>query len=163
MTFEEIAALIEEPPHGQMYGRVIGAANGDRGVQELDARIVSALDMIGAREGEPRGYIVWTKAGGGGLVSDAVNQHTVLRGDQYVDEELLAALIEHELGCTIAEARAVYGRRGGGRCPGGLRPLRDRLDGVMAAIALSGGNLAELARRLGVPEQNLQRAARRGN
>jgi hypothetical protein len=148
-----------QPPGGHRHGRVVGRANGTRGVRELDLREIAGLDLLGALDGNPRGVIAWAKAGDGGLHA----HRGILYPGEYVDEELLASLVEDELGCSIADARAVYGRQGGGPCPRRLRPLRDRLDGVMAGIASSGGNLAELARRLGVPEQNLQRAARGAN
>jgi len=82
----------------------------------------------------------------------------VLHRDEYVDPTTLAQLLEEEMGCTLADAKAIYGRQGGGPLPARLRALRDRLDVLLAGA----DNLALLARTLGVPERNLQRAAKRG-
>jgi len=106
-----------------------------------------------ARELEERGFLVdggWHpvsfKEGetrhGGGLTS----HRGVLHPDEYVDDDRLIALIEAELGFTYDEIRSVYRQ---GRKSDSQRELRERIDARLLALSRSGGNLAELGRRLG--------------
>ena len=85
----------------------------------------------------------------------------VLHPDEWLDEAEVVRQVEARMGYTLDEAREVYGRRGGGPLPKLLKERRGRLDGVMGKMARD-GQVALLARVLGVPERNLQRAAERG-
>jgi hypothetical protein len=86
----------------------------------------------------------------------------VLHPDEYVDVKQLARQLEVRLDCTLEEFVGVYGRAGGGPLPKALRPLRARLDEALAIYAERGGSMATLGLCTGVPERNLQRAAKRG-
>lgn len=76
---------------------------------------------------------------------------------RWLDKAEVVRRIEGKFGCTLAEAREVYGRSGGGPTPLRLRPRKARLDAVLADT--HEGSLALLARLLDVPERKLQRAA----
>jgi hypothetical protein len=164
--YDELEELMQRPP-GEMAAGFApprrASDDPDRDGRHLGLDVASwqAADFMQTKGAGWR-IVHRKRAKDAGMVTDGVNQHTVLHPDEYVDAELLTALLEDELGCSTAEVHEVYGRPGGGRCPARLLPLRDRLDAVLVGIAERGGNLALLARQLGVPEQNLQRAARRG-
>jgi hypothetical protein len=153
-----LASLMMDPPGGENHGYVV---NGGGARYKLGTRAAAALEMTGILDGNQRGGVLSTRAGKAGLTS----HRGALHPDEWkwLDCAEVVRQAEQRLGCTFGEAREVYGRTGGGPLPRRLLPLRDRLDVVMGGIAHRGGNLAELARGLGVPERNLQRAAERGS
>jgi hypothetical protein len=82
----------------------------------------------------------------------------VLHPDEYVDAARVTAMVEAELGFTVADLGAVYVQ---GRKSAAQRKLRARIDARLLVLARSGGNLSLLGRITGVHPQTLQRALAR--
>lgn len=98
-------------------------------------------------------------ASAAGARSHAANQHTVLHPDEYVDDDLVVALVEDELGFTVEQIHSVYCT--GGRIPSARIALRDAIDARLLDVLRAGGNLAELGRRLGLEHKAVERAVAR--
>jgi hypothetical protein len=103
------------------------------------------------------GYVVSGRAGKGGMTG----HRGLLFVGEHADHALVVSAIAGRLGCTADEFRSVYARNGGGPLPRDLHPLRDRLNGVLAAIQDEGGSLPLLAQWMGVNPRALQRALER--
>jgi hypothetical protein len=165
-THDELAELMEDPPGSMAAGfapprRASNDPDREGQYVPMDVASWQAADFMQTK-GAGWTIVHRKKAKAAGMTTDGVNQHALLHPDEYVDEEALQKRIQDALGVTYEQLRAVYGRKGGGPCPRSLRPTRDRLDDALAGIAAKGGNLALLARHVGVPPLQLQRAARRG-
>lgn len=82
--------------------------------------------------------------GEGGMTS----HRGVLHPDEekWLDRERLLAMVEAELGFTLAEVRSVYRQ---GRLSAAQRGLRARLDARLLEVSTAGGNMSVLARILG--------------
>jgi len=97
--------------------------------------------IVGARNGSYGGRC--------GLVA----HRGVLHPDDYVDQDVLRALVEHELGFTYEQARSVY--RGRGRRTAAQMALRARIDARFYDIRRAGGNLELLARVIGIDRKKV--------
>lgn len=86
--------------------------------------------------------IRWGDEENGGLTA----HRGVLHPDDYVDRDLLAALVFDRLGFTPDEVESVY-RVGG--MTGDQKALRSRIDARLLEVSEAGGNMLELAKALG--------------
>lgn len=94
-----------------------------------------------------------------GARSHAVNQHTVLHPDEYVDEEIVACLVEDELGFTVEQLHSVYCT--GGRIPSDRQVLRDALDARLLELSRGGANMDLFGRIAGLNGSTVDRALAR--
>lgn len=84
----------------------------------------------------------------GGNEEGGVTSHRgVLHPDEYVDEEVLRAAVEAELGFTYDDVHSVFRQ---GRLSASQGELRAQLDARLLALSRSGANMLELARLLGL-------------
>jgi hypothetical protein len=159
----ELAQLMQEPPGGANHGRLLQSLRRDSDAPtgpihrlELSAAGAQAQEFL--RDG---GWAVVTAKDGarGGVHSHAVNQHTVLHPDEYVDHALVAALLEDELGFTAEQVHSVYST--GGRLPSARLALRDAIDARLLALLNDGSNLALLGRLLRLEHKAVERAVAR--
>lgn len=141
MTDIDIAGLMEEPPGGENFGRAASSADPSTKERHVGLSVDDAQTREFVQDG---GWgIVTTKDG-----SDAgIKAHRgVTHSAEYVDEELLLAAVERELGFTIDDVRSVYRQ---GRKSETQRELRGLIDARMLALSRSGANMLALARIFG--------------
>lgn len=155
----ELGQLIEEPPGGANHGRRLADNPNVEGRHlRLEVSRWKAAEFMRAkgwgalRERAQRPSV-------SGMGSHLVNQHTVLHPDDYVDEELLAALVEDELGFSAEQLHSVYST--GGRIPSDRRGLRDRIDARLLALSRGGANMDLFGRVTGLNGSTVDRALAR--
>lgn len=107
------------------------------------------------------GFSVFTPARGGhdGVDRGGMTTHRgVLKGDEYIDQDVLREAAEAALGFTYEDVSSVY--RQGPLAPE-QRQLRDRIDARLLALSRSGGNMTALADSVGLSGSVIDRALNR--
>lgn len=146
MTTEDYASLMEEPSGGHNHGRM------DGNTLDTDESVAFGFRFDG---GWHVADIRSNKDEAGGLVS----HRGVLAPAEYVDPDVLRPMVEEALGFTVDDVTSVYTSRG--RFRNDLRQLRARIDARLLALSRSGGNMAALARSLGINPRTMERALAR--
>lgn len=160
----ELAQLMEEPAGGDNHGR--HSSDGANHGVNLDANPGGRVPL-GTTDWQVEEFLRgtgWTFVHNhdgtrAGLNSHLVNQHTVLHPDEHVDELLLAALVEDELGFTVEQLHSVYCT--GGRIPSSRIALRAEIDARLLDLASGGANMDLFGRLTGLNESTLDRALAR--
>jgi hypothetical protein len=131
---EDYQALMEEPPGGYNYGRRDGEELSVEAAQAAELAQVGGFGVIHEQAGK----------GSTGMVAHrGVNPPTA-----YVDPAKLKVLVEEGLGFTLDQIGAAYGR---GKPTAERLELRARIDARFLALQRKGGNMAALAKVLGMP------------
>lgn len=156
----ELARLMEEPAGGENHGRrVSDNPNVEGEYLPLETRRWQRAEFM-----RSSGWIVASPERdhhgvGLGARSHAENQYTVLHPEEYVDETVLASLLEAEFGFTIEELHSVYST--GGRIPSERLDLRARLDARLFELSNGGANMDLFGRAAGLNGSTVDRALAR--
>lgn len=119
--------------------------------------VAEDVDTDDPRELEERGFVLdggWrlAQAGKGRVrqVDDGgmTSHRGVLHPEEHVDEHVLRAAVEAELGFTYEAVHSVYRQ---GPLSQDQRELRARIDARVLALSHAGGHMAQLGRALGFP------------
>ena len=145
---EDLETLMQEPPGGLSYGRtrlsgwLSPAEGGDAPVAPLSAQEAQSAEFM--REGG------WTVAHTAQSTEETgMTAHRgVVHPDEHIDLERVRTLVEHNLGCPLAEIEEVYRA---GRPTTHRARTRAAIDARFLALSRAGGNMTALARVLGWP------------
>lgn len=159
--FDDLRALMEEPPGGPGHGRRRKDAadlHGDDLRVELGVVESQRIDFLkaGGWGAVDPGHGNNRRASYSGSAAGMVTHRGVLHPAEYVDPEALRLAIEAELGFTLSDLHEVYST--GGRIPFTLHGLRGRIDARLLELANAGANMDALARITGVTARTMDRA-----
>jgi hypothetical protein len=153
---DDIERIMEETPEGDNHGIVVDYFMDDGTTQvtrrDLAGRLAK-VDQKGLLTGESRFGIVVGKDEGG-----LVAHRGVLQDDEYVDFFLLREQVEAEFGMTYGEITTVYQN---GRPNAAVLQNRAKVDARLLELSRAGGNMAQLAKALGLSEKTIDRAIAR--
>jgi hypothetical protein len=157
----ELAELMQEPAGGTNHGRLSTTSPEHGGAS-------APLDSVSAQAAE------FLRSGGWSLVTSGpgargvggewqrrggTTHRGVLRADEYVDPDLVQALIADEFGFDLEQINSVYST--GGRIPSSRIALRDAIDARLLELANGGANMDLFGRHLRLNGSTVDRALAR--